>query len=343
MTMLLTLLCFYFNSPEPLTFPEPMSQWTVTFESFSAALGDDGRSCLGYGQQIFHYDVNGNLIDTVDLTFRPEIMLVGPQGKIWVHDGTRLGTLGQRGLLWQETLPLPVTTPVHFDHFLVYATRDAVNLIEGEEGRVVYSLARDEPIRDVKVLGQTVLVGDEDGNILMWYPLLGVKRWLARDLGVIIKDFSMARDEPGIFATTTAEGHLMLWRWGKKQLWARDYGIAIDQAPLWLQDERGESILLSTTLGRSAYVYDEKGLQRNRQVMQGRPLKTIPFSKQQAMIVPNLTDRVFFYDAVSNDFVSKDLGDYQLQAVENAGFVLLVGAGGIIRLFQRENPDTIDP
>jgi hypothetical protein len=304
-----------------------------------AALGEDGRSCLGYRDQIFHFDAAGNLTDTVSLSFTPVMMEVGPRGQVWVHDGERLGVLGQRGLLWQLRIDLPVTPPIRFENLMVYATREEVSLIDGKEGKVVYSLDRESTIRDIKVVGETVLVGDDSGNILMWYPLQGVKRWLARDLGVAIKDFSMPQSRPGIFAGTSENGLLTLWRWGKKALWSRDYGIAIDRAPLWLLDDQGDPLLLVTTLGRSAYIYDERGLQRNRQIMQGRPLTRIPFSKHSVMIIPNLTDRAFFYDALSNTFTSRDLGDYQLQAVENASFVLLVGAGGIIRLFQRENPN----
>lgn len=323
----------------PPTVPKPVSTWELSFQSNRALLRENGDSLVFRGNNVFVYDAKGNPLVNYTLAFEPAWAWLGPTQHLWVHDGKqRLGRLSDNGdFTWQQEVPPPTLAPVVFGDFVVYVRDALLELRDTQSGVAAFSSIRPSRIAHTKEWGDRLLIAQENGEIMLWNPAKENKRIFVDPKQRILKAVGLGPG--GEWALAYRGGNLTLLSQERKQQWSREFYIDIDTPPLWLRKTNSKQtpdLLVVATQGRRFYAYGPRGRQIKSLRLKGRPLALVRWSDHACLLVPSLTKEITFFDSNSNLAAQETLGEPQRQVIEAGRWLLLVGGGGVMRLYQRE-------
>ncbi|CAM2068864.1 PQQ-like beta-propeller repeat protein [Sulfidibacter corallicola] len=336
----LWLLLLTYTGPEPVpAVPTPASTWEVSYQLDRVLLRPNGESLMFRGLDVYTYDTSGNPIANFQQPFAPDLAFLGPKGSLWIHDGKgRLGRLNpEGGFLWQQEVPPPTIAPVIFGDEVVYVRDTLLELRDPENGTARFSTRRTERISAIKPWGENLLIAHENGEVLMWNPVKESKR-IYHDKKKRVLAYVEAGPD-GEWALAYRGGHLAVLDKNRKLLWKRDFHIDIACPPVWLKVQTQNGLrtqLLITTQGRRLYAYSPRGHELAGLHLKGRPKALVPWSETSSLLIPSLAETIHFYDALQRKFAKQSLSGYQTNVITAGSFLLLVGKGGIIRLYHRE-------
>lgn len=314
--------------------PEPQATWQITFDPTQALVTSHGESILFDGPHIFRYDALGNLQTKGTLSFAPEIVFLDAENRVMIHDGNQiLGRINsQNGIVWQRRFK-PADLPVfNYKEFITYCVGPKVWLLDTETGWVQYSLERDQDITALAVYKNDLLIADRLGRLLQWNPLTGRRLWL-RNIGKeTIQYISVSENQE--LALVSTEGHVEILDGSRRRQWHRQFHIDIAQKPIWYRQERVNQWVLATH-GRHLYAFGERGKLLADQLLANRPMLLTRFGEQHALLIAYLSPVMYWYDIEKRVFRTETLPAYQSLVMDQENCLLMVGADGQIRLYQK--------
>ncbi|CAM2006059.1 PQQ-like beta-propeller repeat protein [Acanthopleuribacter pedis] len=337
----LLLLAFLFRPAEksaPLTVPEPVSTWELAFQSNRSLLRENGESLVFRGAGVFIFDAKGNPLVNYTLAFEPVWAFLGPEQKLWVHDGKqRLGRVDDRGdFTWQQEVPPPTLAPVVFGDSMVYVRDALLELRDAQAGVAEYSSSRPSTIAHTEPWGDRILIAQENGEIMLWNPAKENKRIFLEPKQRILQAVSLGPG--GEWALAYRGGNLTILSNARTQQWSREFYIDINTKPLWLTQnfaKRTRDLLVVATQGRRLYAYGPRGRQLKALRLKGRPMALVRWSDHACLLVPSLTEDIIYFDSNRNQVARQNLGEAQSQVIEAGDWLLLVSSNGIMRLYNR--------
>lgn len=323
-----------------LELPRPHGQWKISYLPETVMLKSSGESWFFYREQVYIYDVDGNLLRNFSLTFSPKIAFTGPNDTVFVHDGSGLlGRVNQNeNLQWQREMPSPSVSPRLLGDDLVYADENRIQILDAADGTAKFSLHRGHPVIPVATSEAMVLFAGAGGSLVAWDPLNEVEQLLFSLSGrpdALLRFFRAAPN--GEWALVYDDGRLIVLRENRRVRWQRDLHIEVSTPPVWLK-AREKWHLLVASHARTLTVYGERGEQLSRKLMDSRPRALIAWDQDLALLVPNYGSELVWYRSEEGRFSEEILENSQILVLESGPFVLLVGEDGIIRLYRRGSP-----
>lgn len=313
--------------------PKPLVQWKVPFSPACALVTSDGKSLFFNDIDGYVYDETGNLIHTLKLDFEPESAYCGPKDSVWLRGKRLMGLLNEHyRLQWQREMEPPTLPPFPFQDYLVYATEHRIQLLDPADGNARFSSRHPHRITGMRVWGDVLWIADSEGTLSSWDPLSGKKDLKLEGQGRALLYMTPG---PSDGLTLSYDGGLLRdMRANGSRLWQRDFHIQISAQPIWLKG-LGKPQLVVSNHARRVLAYGQRGDQKSKTLLTGRPKALVKWSDQKCLIIPGLGKELVWYDGETQVFFTEKLENYQILVVENGSYVLLVDKDDIIRIYQR--------
>lgn len=319
--------------------PEPDWSWQIPLSPIEkAALDRDGRVWVSTGKILALFDHPSDIIEQMSLDSPPTSLLALDSMLILItSQGRFVGVDHHMNRLWSRQIGIPGCPPLIDEGDLVIPSGRILRKIDLKDGRTHQALLVKASIKGLRIFDSELCYTLSDGTNGYWRADHAQPRTFILNEGPL--DFATSTPK-GLVALCTQSRELQVFRANGWLEWKRTMSHDISFAPLWLEVE-GDLKLAVVTEGRSIFIFDHKGLESQRQVMQDRPLDMTPLGSNRFLVAHQETNALVWY--AHGDFFTQPVPQRITHLLSAPGLVGTIDVQGQVRIYKTQTLNHISP
>lgn len=311
------------------------AHWQVPFYPVKqVALSQDNRVYFATADELYAYDVNGDLIARRDEKTRPLAAYCDQLQQLYIYDTKGVLRCFSPALepVWDRSFSQPQGPAFAFRRWFAIADTHTLMLIDPQTGETVHALYIEAGIQSVQTLESMLLVSGNDGLNRFWDGRH--RRWNEPDVARFATTGVrfMTRGPDRSVAAVLANRSLAVYRADWHKRWERNFVVDVALPPVWLGTAK-KPILAVASQARDIRVYTKSGRESWRVNLRDRPTALVHLGGGILMTVHRELAELQWIDLNERRQESQKLSAHVTHVLQNQNTVLFIDYGGFVTTY----------